>query len=112
LHNLQSCYLACFVVPVFLSVVSIIFSVIPVQAEIQSLVIPVKTGIQIQLDPQSEALRFRLRMTGGNGSRVSSLVIPVKTGIQSLYSGSRIKRGMPRIENKHFLTGIDKRIIA
>ena len=28
-------------------------------------VIPVKTGIQIQLDPQSEALRFRLRMTPG-----------------------------------------------
>jgi len=25
----------------------------------------VKTGIQIQLDPQSEALRFRLRMTPG-----------------------------------------------
>ena len=101
-----------------------LLSVIPAQTGIQSewipsqakddkdCVIPVKTGIQIQLDPQSEALRFRLRMTGGNGSRVSSLVIPVKTGIQSLYSGSRIKRGMPRIENKHFLTGIDKRIIA
>ena len=28
-------------------------------------VIPVKTGIQTGLDPQSEALRFRLRMTGG-----------------------------------------------
>ena len=28
-------------------------------------VIPVKTGIQIQLDPQSEALGFRLRMTRG-----------------------------------------------
>jgi len=45
-------------------------------------VIPVKTGIQIQLDPQSEALRFRLRMTGGCHSRPPS-VIPVKTGIQS-----------------------------
>ena len=28
-------------------------------------VIPVKTGIQARLDPQSEALRFRLRMTRG-----------------------------------------------
>jgi len=28
-------------------------------------VIPVKTGIQTGLDPQSEALRFRLRMTRG-----------------------------------------------
>ena len=28
-------------------------------------VIPVKTGIQSGLDPQSEALRFRLRMTRG-----------------------------------------------
>ena len=28
-----------------------------------SLVIPAQAGIQIQLDPQSEALRFRLRMT-------------------------------------------------
>jgi len=33
-------------------------------------VIPVKTGIQTGLDPQSEALRFRLRMTGGDGSRI------------------------------------------
>ncbi|PJB50967.1 hypothetical protein CO101_03350 [Candidatus Berkelbacteria bacterium CG_4_9_14_3_um_filter_39_23] len=30
-----------------------------------SLVIPVKTGIQTGLDPQSEALCFRLRMTRG-----------------------------------------------
>ena len=30
-----------------------------------SLVIPAQAGIQIQLDPQSEALRFRLRMTRG-----------------------------------------------
>ena len=28
-------------------------------------VIPAKTGIQTGLDPQSEALRFRLRMTKG-----------------------------------------------
>ena len=77
-----------------------------------SLVIPAQAGIQIQLDPQSEALRFRLRMTGGDGSRIKCgmtkrnvdpqsealrfrlrtakgvsfpylpFVIPVKTGIQ------------------------------
>ena len=28
-------------------------------------VIPAQAGIQAGLDPQSEALRFRLRMTGG-----------------------------------------------
>ena len=59
-----------------------------------------KTGIQTGLDPQSEALRFRLRMTRGVSfprKRESSLfiwilhqvqddkecVIPVKTGIQA-----------------------------
>jgi len=44
------------------------------------------------MDPQSEALRFRLGMTGGDGSPIRSAslsvgddkgcVIPVKTGIQ------------------------------
>jgi len=39
------------------------FPYLPLSFPHPSLVIPVKTGIQIQLDPQSEALRFRLRMT-------------------------------------------------
>ena len=64
-----------------------------------------ENGNPDQLDPQSEALRFRLRMTRGNGSRIkcgmtggagspirsaslsveddTGCVIPVKTGIQS-----------------------------
>ena len=52
-------------------------------------VIPVKTGIQSGLDPQSEALRFRLRMTRGVSfprffchSR-PPFVIPAQAGIQS-----------------------------
>ena len=46
-------------------------------------VIPVKTGIQAGLDPQSEALRFRLRMTRGlSVEDDKECVIPVKTGIQ------------------------------
>jgi len=39
------------------------FPYLPLSFPHPSLVIPVKTGIQIQLDPQSEALCFRLRMT-------------------------------------------------
>ena len=47
-------------------------------------VIPVKTGIQTGLDPQSEALRFRLRMTRKlSVEDDKGCVIPVKTGIQS-----------------------------
>ena len=42
-----------------------------------------KTGIQEGLDPQSEALRFRLRMTRGlSVEDDKECVIPVKTGIQ------------------------------
>ena len=47
-------------------------------------VIPAKAGIQIQLDPQSEALRFRLRMTRKlSVEDDKGCVIPVKTGIQT-----------------------------
>ena len=47
-------------------------------------VIPVKTGIQTGLDPQSEALRFRLRMTGGQSVEDDEgCVIPAKAGIQA-----------------------------
>ena len=46
-------------------------------------VIPAKAGIQEGLDPQSEALRFRLRMTKNVSFPQPSLVIPVKTGIQT-----------------------------
>ena len=51
------------------------------------------SGNPVRMDPQSEALRFRLRMTGGTGSPIRSAslsveddkecVIPVKTGIQA-----------------------------
>ena len=46
------------------------FPYLPLSFPHPSLVIPAQAGIQIQLDPQSEALRFRLRMTGGAGSRI------------------------------------------
>jgi len=39
------------------------FPYLPLSFPHPSLVIPAQAGIQIQLDPQSEALRFRLRMT-------------------------------------------------
>ena len=43
-----------------------------------------KTGIQTGLDPQSEALRFRLRMTRGlSVEDDKGCVIPVKTEIQT-----------------------------
>ena len=75
-------------------------------------VIPAQAGIQIQLDPQSEALRFRLRMTRGVSFPYLPFVIPVKTGIQIQLdpqsealrfrlrmtggAGSRIKCGMTK----------------
>ena len=59
------------------------FPYLPLSFPHPSLVIPVKTGIQIQLDPQSEALCFRLRMTRGlSVEDDKECVIPVKTGIQ------------------------------
>ena len=60
-------------------------------------VIPVKTGIQTGLDPQSEALRFRLRMTGGNGSRISSLSFPRKR--ESSLNGSPIRSASLSVED-------------
>ena len=65
-------------------------------------VIPMKTGIQIQLDPQSEALRFRLRMTPGQSVEDDKgCVIPTpfschsrENGNSVVLSGSRIKCGM------------------
>ena len=62
------------------------FPYLPLSFPHPSLVIPVKTGIQIQLDPQSETLRFRLRMTKVCHSR--------KSGNPVFLSGSRIKCGM------------------
>jgi len=57
-----------------------------------SSVIPVKTGIQSGLDPQSEALRFRLRMTGGFRLRMTGGFRLRMTG----GDGSRIKYGMTK----------------
>ena len=62
-------------------------------------VIPVKTGIQARLDPQSEALRFRLRMTRG-----VSFPPPFRhsrdNGNPVVLSGSRIKCGMTGVNDK------------
>ena len=62
-------------------------------------VIPAKAGIQEGLDPQSEALRFRLRMTKNVSFPQPSLVIPVKTGIQSVISGSPIRSALLSVED-------------
>ena len=58
------------------------FPYLPLSFPHPSLVIPAQAGIQIQLDPQSEALRFRLRMTRGVSFPHPSLVIPAQAGIQ------------------------------
>ena len=50
-----------------------------------------KTGIQIQLDPQSEALRFRLRMTGGAGSRIKCGMTKRNVDPQSEVLGFRLR---------------------
>ena len=75
----------------------------PLEAKLSKRVIPAQAGIQIQLDPQSEALRFRLRMTRGMSfpleAKLSKRVIPVKTGIQSVISGSPIRSASLSVED-------------
>ena len=59
------------------------------------------------MDPQSEALRFRLRMTPGQsveddkGCVIPAFfsVIPVKAGIQSVISGSPIRSASLSVED-------------
>ena len=58
-------------------------------------VIPVKTGIQEGMDPQSEALRFRLRMTRG-GSFPHPFCHSRENGNPVVLSESRIKCGMTK----------------
>ena len=71
-------------------------------------VIPVKTGIQIQLDPQSEALCFRLGMTKGLSVEDDGRVAfprffchSRENGNPVVLSGSRIKCGMTFPSNSH-----------